>query len=274
MSADVVPEHGRVASGPSRPDRFRARHLIERNLRVYKRIWPAILSGAVEPAFYLFAVGVGLGALVGDVTGPTGTPVRYALFVAPALLAASSMNGAVNESTFQIYSKLKFARAYDAMLATPMRPRDVALGEIAFSQLRGGMYGAGFLVVALVAGLVPSVPGAVLAVPAAMLIGFAFGAMGMAATTFMRSWQDFDLIQLTTLPLFLFSATFYPLDVYPGPIRAIARLSPLYHGVEVVRACWFWAFDVTVVGHVLALVGLAAVGLVVAGRRLGALLLR
>ena len=271
MSGDVREQAAAMAVAEQR---FPARHLLERNLRVYKRIWPAVVSGAFEPAFYLFAVGVGLGALVGDVAGPGGAPVRYAVFVAPALLAASAMNGAVTESTFQIFSKLKYARTSDARLATPLQPRDVAVGEIAFSQLRGAMYGVGFLVVALVAGLVPSLPGAMLAVPAAVLIGFAFGAAGMAATTFMRSWQDFDLIQLTTLPLFLFSATFYPLDVYPGPVQAIARISPLYHGVEVVRACWFWTFDLTVVGHVLVLVAMAVTGVVVASRRLGRLLLR
>jgi lipooligosaccharide transport system permease protein len=257
------------------PDRgFPARHLLERNLRVYKRIWPAVVSGAFEPAFYLFAVGVGLGALVGDVTGPGGEPVSYAVFVAPALLAASAMNGAITESTFNLFSKLKQEKTYDAILATPMRPSDIAIGEITFSQLRGALYGVGFLVIALVAGLVPSVAGAVLAVPAAILIGFAFGAVGMACTTWMRSWQDFDKIQLTTLPLFLFSATFYPLDVYPGWLQAVARLSPLYHGVEVLRACWFWVFDVTVVGHVAVLVAMTAGGLVVAGRRLAILLLR
>jgi lipooligosaccharide transport system permease protein len=253
---------------------FPARHLLERNLRVYKHVWPAIVSGAFEPAFYLFAVGVGLGALVGDVTGPRGTPVPYAEFVAPALLAASAMNGAVVESTFNLFAKIKQDRTYEAVLATPMRPGDIAVGEITFSQLRGALYGVGFLVIALIAGLVPSLPGAVLAVPAAVLIGFAFGAVGMACTTFMRSWQDFDLIQMVTLPLFLFSATFYPLDVYPGALQAVARLSPLYHGVELVRACWFWSFDLTVVGHVAVLLAMTVGGLVVAARRLRSLLLR
>jgi lipooligosaccharide transport system permease protein len=254
-------------------DGWRGRHLIERNLRVYKRIWPAIVSGGVEPAFYLFAVGVGLGALVGDITGPTGQPVPYAMWVTPALLAASAMNGAVTESTFNLFSKLRFEKTYDAILATPMRPRDVATGEITFSQLRGAFYGVGFLVIALIAGLVPSLAGALLAIPAAVLIGFAFAAVGMACTTFMRSWQDFDLIQLVTLPLFLFSATFFPLEVYPRPLQIVAQFSPLYHGVEVVRASWFWALDWSVLGHVAVLLAMAAAGLAVASRRLEKLLL-
>lgn len=250
------------------------RFMIERNLRQYRRIWPAVLSGGFEPAFYLFAIGLGLGSLVGDVAGPDGTPVPYAEFVAPALLAASTMNGAVVESTFNIFLKLKYQKTYDAVLATPMRPRDIATGEITFSQLRGALYGVGFLVIALLARLAPSVPGAILAVPVAVVIGFAFASVGLAATTFMRSWQDFDLIQLVTLPLFLLSATFYPMDVYPGWLQAVARLSPLYHGVELLRAAWFWTFDLTVVGHLAVLVSMVAAGLAVASRRLGALLLR
>lgn len=248
-------------------------HLVGRNLRVGRRIWPAILSGGFEPMFYLFAVGVGLGALVGDVAGPRGEPVTYAEFVTPALLAASAMNGAIVESTFNLFSKLRFERTYDAVLATPMEPRDIALGEITYAQLRGAMYAVGFMVVALLFGLVPSLSGAVLAVPSAMLIGFAFGGLGMAATTYMRSAQDFGFIGLVQLPLFLLSATFYPLEVYPGWLQAVARFSPLYHGVELVRACWFWTFDASVAGHVAVLVGLTAVGILVAGQRVRSLLL-
>lgn len=270
MSTDTA---GRTEVVRRPDDRLPARHLIERNLRVYRRIWPAIVSGLFEPTFYLFAVGVGLGALVGDVTGPGGTAVPYATFVAPGLLAASAMNGAVIEASFNLFSKLKFDKVYDAVLATPMEPRDIAIGEITFSQMRGAAYGVGFLTVALVAGLVPNLAGAALAVPAAMLIGFAFGGVAMAATTFMRSWQDFDLVNLVTLPLFLFSATFYPVDVYPGPVQALARLSPLYHGVELLRACWFGVWDLSVVGHVALLVAMAVGGLLVATRRLRSLLL-
>jgi lipooligosaccharide transport system permease protein len=120
---------------------------------------------------------------------------------------------------------------------------------------------------------VPSLAGALLAIPAAVLIGFAFAAVGMACTTFMRSWQDFDLIQLVTLPLFLFSATFFPLEVYPRPLQIVAQFSPLYHGVEVVRASWFWSLDWSVLGHVAVLLAMAAAGLAVASRRLEKLLL-
>ena len=251
-----------------------ALRMLERSALVYRRIWLLIVSGFFEPVFYLFAMGVGLSGLVGEVPGPDGQPISYALFVAPALLAASAMNGAVFESTTNIFFKLRFANVYDAVLATPMRPIDIAIGEVGYALLRGGLYAVAFLAVAGVAGLLRSAIGAVLAVPATLLIGYAFAGMGMAASTFMRSWQDFDLVQLVTLPLFLFSATFYPIDVYPGPIQAVARFSPLYHGVEVVRACTLGTFDLSIVGHVAVLMVLGTAGMALAHRRLGHLLLR
>ena len=250
----------------------RARHLLERNVLVYRHAWMILFSGFFEPLFYLFSLGVGLGPLVGQVAGPGGRPVSYAAFVAPALLAASAMNGAVYESTFNIFFRLRYDKVYDAMLTTPLAPGDVAVGEIAWSLIRGALYAAGFLVVMVGLGLLPTLWG-VLALPAALLIGFAFGAVGMAATTFMRSWQHFDLVNLVTLPLFLFSATFYPLSVYPEPLRPVVQLSPLYHGVALIRALTLGSFDLSLAGHVGFLVAMGAVGLAVASRRIGKLLL-
>ena len=250
----------------------RARHLIERNLLVARQIWLVILSGFFEPVFYLFAVGVGIGELVGDVTGPGGVPIEYAAFVAPALLGASAMNGAVFESTMNIYFKLKHAKVYDAVVATPMNPGDIAIGEIGWSLMRGGIYSAAFLVVMFVMGYMPSMWGW-LALPVALLIGFAFSAVGMAATTYMKSWQDFDMVTLATLPLFLFSATFYPITVYPGWLQVVARFSPLYHGVEVIRALTLGIFDISMVGHTMFLIAMGLVGLAVTARRIGTLVL-
>ena len=183
--------------------------------------------------FYLFAIGVGVGQLVGDIS-VGGTVVTYRQFVAPASLAASAMNGAVYESTMNIFFKLKWEKTYDAILATPLGPGDIALGEIGWSCSVAPSTPRAFLVVMAVFGLATSW-WAALALPAAVLIGFAFAAAGMAATTFMRSWQDFDPVALVTPPLFLFSATFYPLDVYPPVIQMLTQLSPLYHGVELIR---------------------------------------
>jgi lipooligosaccharide transport system permease protein len=251
----------------------RARHVLERNLLVYRRAWVIVFSGFFEPVFYLFSVGVGIGMLVGDVSTGAGEPVTYAEFVAPALLAASAMNGAVLESTMNIFFKLKYAKTYDGMLATPLGPGDIAIGEIGWSLIRGALYAIAFLIVVLVMGLMPSMWG-ILAVPAALLVGFAFAAAGMSATTFMRSWQDFDMVTLVTLPLFLFSGTFYPLSVYPDWLQPVARLSPLYHGTDLIRGLMLGTFDWSMLGHVAVLAGMGMVGLAIAARRIERLLLK
>jgi lipooligosaccharide transport system permease protein len=249
-----------------------AARLLERNWLVYRRIWIVVFSGFFEPIFYLFSIGIGIGELVGDVTGPNGTPVDYTAFVAPALLAASAMNGAIFESTINIFFKLKYGKIYDAILSTPMKTTDIAIGEITWSLGRGLIYSAAFLIVMAVMGLIESWWG-LLALPAAVLIGFAFAACGMAATTFMNSWQDFDMVNLVVLPLFLFSATFYPLSVYPDFFQVLTQLSPLYHGVQLVRSLTLGTLDVNLFGHIGFLVAMGAAGSVIAARRLEKLLL-
>ena len=250
----------------------RARVLLERGLLVYRRIWLIILSGLFEPLFYLFALGTGLGALVGTIAGPGNVPIGYAEFIAPGLLAASAMNGAVYDATYNIFFKLKYGKVYDAMLATPLGPVDIAIGEITWSLLRGGLYAAGFLLVMLAMGLISSA-WALLALPAALLIALGFAAVGMAATTFMRSWQDFELVQLAILPMFLFATTFYPLSVYPVGARWLVQCMPLYHGVELMRALSTGFVDWGLFGHAAYFVVMAAAGFAVASRRLAVLLL-
>jgi len=252
----------------------RAWLLVERNLLVYRRIWLLIVSGFFEPVFYLFSIGVGLGGLVGTVAGPGGQPIDYTAFVAPALLAASAMNGAVYDSTMNVFWKLKYAKTYDAMLATPLAPADIAVGEITWAQLRGTLYSAAFLLVMLLFGLIDSW-WAVLALPATVLIGLAFAAVGMAATSFMRGWQDFEFVQLAILPMFLFSTTFYPLSVYPRPLQLFIQVTPLYHGIELIRPLTTGVgVAPALLGHALYFVALAAVGLAVTSRRLEKLLLK
>ena len=248
-------------------------HLVERHARAYRHLWLILLSGVGEPVFYLLSLGIGLGKLVGTVTGPGGTPVTYAAFVAPALLATSSMNGAIMDSTFNVFFRLKYAKLYDAALATPMRSGDVALGEISWALIRGALYAVAFSVVMLVMGLVKSPWGAV-ALPAAVLTGFAFAAAGMAATTFMRSWQDFEYVMVVSLPLFLFSTTFYPLSVYPRALQLVVEWTPLYQGVALIRGLTLGVVGPGLLWHAAYLAVMGVAGLAVAGRRIGRLLLR
>jgi lipooligosaccharide transport system permease protein len=251
--------------------RRRFLRVLERNLTAARRMWTIILSGFFEPVFYLLAIGVGIGALIGTVT-VDGRRVSYSAFVAPALLAASAMNGAIYESTMNIFYKLKEANVYDGMLATPLVPGDVAVGEIAWSLMRGAIYAGGFLLVMLVMGLIHSWWGLLL-LPASVLIGFAFAAAGMACTSYIRSWQDLDLVQLVVLPLFLFSATFYPLSTYSPGLRVVVRVTPLYRGVDLVRGLSFGAMGFNTAIDVVYLLTMGLAGLAIASRRLHRLLL-
>jgi len=251
----------------------RAVRLVERNVMVYRRTWMILISGFFEPVFYLVGIGFGIGALVGPVVTESGHSVSYALFVAPALMASSAMNGAIFDSTFNIFFKLRYARTYDAILSTPVEIGDVAYGEVAWALIRGTLYSFGFIVVMFFLGLVAS-PWAILALPAAMLIGFTFASIGIAITTFLRRWQDFDTVILFLLPLFLFSATFFPISVYPPPLRVVVELSPLYHGIDLVRGLTTGDVGPRLLGDVayLVLVGLAGMG--IGSRRLQGLLLK
>jgi lipooligosaccharide transport system permease protein len=251
----------------------RSLRLIERNLYVYRHGWIVIVSGFFEPLFYLLSIGFGLGQLVGTVPGPGGTPIPYQLFIAPALLASSSMNGAITEATLNFFFKLKYQRTFESILSTPLSTADIAVGELLWALIRGALYTLGFLVVMAVLGLVVS-PWVVLTLPAALLISFAFGAVGMAATSFMRTWQDFDLIQLVVLPMFLFSGTFYPLDAYPEPLRILVQLTPLYQGVDLLRGLTVGHVGPESLFHVVYLLAMGVAGLFVVSRRLDKLLLK
>src|SRR5450756_2471464 len=183
----------------------RPTRLVQRNLLVYRRSFMVIFSGFFEPLFYLFSMGFGVGALIGDVPLGDGRSVPYAVFVAPALLASSAMNGAIYETSNNFFYKLKYAKLYDAIIATPMSLQDVARGEVMWALMRGSLYSIGFLgVVGLLAlaglGLISS-PLGWLAFPAATVVGYAFAGAGMAATTFVRKWRDFDYQQLAILSL-------------------------------------------------------------------------
>ena len=249
----------------------RAGRIVERNVLVYLRGWVYIVSGFFEPFFYLLSIGVGLNHLVGPVPAG-GRLVAYTVFVAPGLLASAAMNGAVFDATFNIFFKLKIAKTYEAVLATPLGPADVALGELAWSLMRGGLYAGAFLVVMAVLGYVAT-PWAVLCLPGALLVTMAFAGAGMAATSFMRSWQDFDMVSLAILPLFLFSATFYPLRVYPGWLQLVVRCTPLYQGVALLRGLDLGTFSWSLAGHAAYLAAMGTAGLVVIARRLATLLL-
>ena len=234
--------------------------------------WAVVLSGFFEPVFYLASMGIGLGALVGDVQTSQGIAVSYAAFIAPALLAVSAMNGAIYDSTWNVFFRLNYGRLYEGMLATSLGPLDVALGEILYALLRGLAYATGFMIIMQVLGLNLAWT-AILALPAVLLIAFGFASLGMGVTSYMKTFQQMDWINFVLLPMFLFSATFYPISVYPEWVQHIVMALPLWHGVELIRGLTTGILSVDMRWHVLYYVVMIAVGLVFTTRRLRALFL-
>ena len=245
--------------------------LFERNWMVYRRAWMIIFSGLFEPLFYLASMGIGLGHYVPHVDVEGVGLIGYSSFIAPALLASAAMNGAIYDST-NVFWKMKYAKVYDAMLATPIGPTDVAVGETAWALFRGLLYAAAFLVVSGALGLIHSV-WAVLALPAALLIGFGFAGIGIAGTTYMRNWQDFEFLAIVQLPMFLFSATFYPLSVYPDALQWVIRCTPLYNAIELMRGLMLGSVGWHQLVNAAYLVVMGLIGVRIAGRRVHTLLL-
>jgi lipooligosaccharide transport system permease protein len=235
--------------------------------------WWVIFSGFFEPVLYLLSIGIGVGALVGDFTLANGKVVSYAAFVAPAMLAAAAMNGAVAETTMNFFGKMKFMRLYDAVLATPITPMQVALGELLWALARGSIYSLAFLAI-MAAMRLTTVGWALAAFPMTVLVGFGFGALGMALTTFMRGWQDFDYVTVVQFGLFLFSGTFAPAGGFPPVMQVLIQATPLYHGVELIRGFTTGVPQWAMLWHATYLCALAGAGLWIAGRRMGKLLLK
>lgn len=242
-------------------------------LAVRSQNWAVLVSGFFEPVLYLLAMGVGMGGLVGRVAGPGGRPISYAAYIAPALLATSAMNGAIYDSTWNVFFKLNFAKLYQAMLQTSLGPLDVALGEIALALIRGLLYALGFMAVLVATGLVSSW-WAALMIPAALLVAFGFASFGMGITSFMKTFQQMDLINFILLPMFLFSATLYPITVYPRAVQLLVEAMPLWHGVEMMRQLSVGRITAATGGHALYFVVMTVLGLWLTTTRLRALFLR
>jgi lipooligosaccharide transport system permease protein len=251
----------------------RSRAIMERAYIAFKSsTWMIVISGFVEPVLFLLSFGYGLKDLVGDIT-VAGQPIGYVAFIAPALLATSAMNGAIYDSTMNVYFKLKHDRIYHGMLATSLGPMDVALGEISWALLRGLSYSIGFMAIVAPLGLIPSAWG-ILAIPAAVLIAFGFASFGMAVTSYMKSWQQLEIVNIVLLPMFLFSGSFYPLSVFPEWLQTIIRLFPLAHAIDLVRGLTLGNISWALVGHAMYFVVMIVVGLFFTTKRLNALFMR
>ena len=252
----------------------RARVVLERGYFALKSsTWMVVASGFVEPLIYLVAFGYGIGQFIEGTVDGNGNPISYAQFIAPALLATSAMNGAIYDSTWNVFFKMHFGRIYNGMLSTSMGTLDVALGEISWALLRGLAYAIGFMAIVTPLGLVPSGWG-LLAIPASVLVAFGFAAVGMGITSYLKHRQQMQYIQLVMLPMFLFSGTFFPLDIYPEPVQWLIQALPLWQAIELIRGLTLGILNLAMLGHVLYFVVMIIGGLYFTTRRLTALFLR
>ncbi|HWL65314.1 MAG TPA: ABC transporter permease [Actinomycetota bacterium] len=218
-----------------KPSLHRALKIVHRNAVSYRYYWTAIFTGFFEPLFYLGAVGFGVGQFVGTVP-VGGAQVDYATFLAPGMLAASTLNGAIADGFFFPFFKLNWLKTYEGILATPLNVPDIAVGEMLWAQLRGTIYSAGFLVVMLALGLIES-PWGILALPAAMLSAGALSAGAMILTGLAKHITSLEKVMtLVVFPLFLFSGTFFPVELYPDALRPIVQVTPLYHSASLLRS--------------------------------------
>ena len=235
--------------------------------------WLVVISFFVERVFYLLSFGYGLGTLIGNIALPDGTLGPYAAYIAPALLATSAMNGAIYDSTWNVFFKMHFGKIYQAMLSTSLGPLDVAMGEIGWALARGFVYALGFMAVVTPMGLIPSWWG-LLAIPAAVLIAFGFASIGMGVTSYLKNFHQMDWVNFVMLPMFLFSGTFYSLSVYPDWLRICIESLPLYQAIAMIRGFTLGIIDGALVGHILYFVVMIVLGLTFTTRRLRSLFLK
>jgi lipooligosaccharide transport system permease protein len=243
----------------------RALKLVHRNLLAYKHFWIAFISGFFEPFFYLVAVGFGVGQFIDDVSF-AGAQIEYAAFLAPGLLAASTLNGAIFDGFFSPFFKLNWMKTYDGIVTTPVSIPDIAVGEVVWATIRGTIYGTGFLVVMLSLGLVDS-PWASLGIPAVMLSAGALSAGAMVLTGFTKQISSLEKVMtLIVFPLFLFSGTFFPVNLYPGFLQPIVMATPLYHSATLLRSLTTGQVSLATLGHVAYLAGMVVVAGAIAVR--------
>ena len=251
----------------------RTHAVVARGMRVIARNnWLIVLTGFFEPVFYLLSMGLGLGALIGGVEF-YGHEVPYAAYIAPALMAVSAMNGAIYDSTMNVFFKMRYGKIYEQMLSTSLGPMDVALGEIVMALFRGLLYASGFMVVTTVLGLNLSWT-ALLAIPAAMVVAFGFASFGLAITSYMKSFQHLDLVWFMMIPMFLLSATFFPISVYPEWAQWVIMAFPLWHGVDMIRQLTTGLIQPSIWVHLGYFAVMILLGVTMATKRLKALFLR
>jgi lipooligosaccharide transport system permease protein len=199
---------------------------------VYTKLYKSSFAlNFAEPVLYLVAMGLGLGALVRDIGGQP-----YIKFIAPGIIASSSMFAAVYECTYGTYIRMTFQKTFDAILATPVNIDDLIAAELSWAAVKSVIYGITIMIVVALFGLVDSAL-IILSVPLIFLCGVIFAEISLITTALVPGIDSFSYFYtLLMTPLFLFSGIFFPLDTLPGIVADIAFFTPLYHLVNVCRA--------------------------------------
>lgn len=233
----------------------------------YRRVWRgSVVTSIVNPIFYLSAIGIGLGTLVNKAHSTPGG-VTYLAYVAPGVLAATAMQVATTEASWPVLGSIKWTRSYYAMLATPLGIRDVVVGHQLWMATRVVSSSAVYLGVIAAFGGIHSWL-ALFALPACLLIGFAFSApMAAYAATREQDSAFVAVFRFAVVPMFLFSGTFFPVSRLHTPLRQIAYATPLYHGVSLCRGLTLGTIGWSAaLGHVAYLLAVGVVGLACALR--------
>jgi lipooligosaccharide transport system permease protein len=236
---------------------------VEASAITFRSTWRgSAFSTFASPVLFLAAMGLGLGSLVDDgaqqaaLDGPD-----YLSFLAPGLLAAAAMQTGSFESLWPVMAGIKWRKSYDAMLATPLSARDIALGHLVWATTRVVMTAVAFVLVMLAFGAVGSW-WAALALPAAVLTGAAHAAPLAGVTASLDSdYSIANIMRFGIVPMFLFSGTFFPVEQLPDWLEPLAYVTPLWHGVELCRAlCLGDATPAGSFGHVAYLAAVVALG--------------
>jgi lipooligosaccharide transport system permease protein len=234
-----------------------------RNMLVWRKLVAAsVLTNLADPLIMLFGLGYGLGALMPSIEG-----MSYIAFFAAGQLCTATMFTASFESMFSGFSRMHGQKTWDAILYAPLVIDDIVAGEIMWAASKAWLTGSTILGVALVFGLAESPLLALLALPAAFLVGLAFSAVGLIMTVLARGWDFFSFyMTLVMTPMMMISGVFFPAERLPGWLLAVGQALPLYHGVELVRPLIAGRAPTGIVLHVAVLLGYAAAGYLVAIR--------
>jgi lipooligosaccharide transport system permease protein len=248
-----------------------ARRLVDYWAVVYRRTWKGTaVTSFVTPLLYVLAMGVLLGGFIeGDPAQLDGAP-SYLAFIAPGLLAAQAMQTSFGEMTYPVMGMTKWHKSYFGMTATPLSVAEVILAHVGFVLFRVALTCAVFVVVMAPFGVFATVWGAVLAFLVQLLVGLAFATPIYAFSAGLKDESAFAILfRLGMIPLFLFSGAFFPIDNLDRWMQVLAKVTPLWHGVDLTRMLTLDTVDVSAaLVHVVYLAVLSAAGWLWAVRRL------